>query len=169
METGNRKPGERRFRARRLALQISLGATFLWVAGCATSAKPVLNPPLPPPPPPAPQISQPAPKPKPHAAVASWYGPGLDGHKTATGETFNKNALTAASPTLPLGSHVTVTNPKNGKSVTVKINDRGPVPPGRSLDLSERAAKEIGIKHSGKAHVLVTKATPVAESTPESD
>jgi rare lipoprotein A len=93
-----------------------------------------------------------------HIAKASWYGPGLVGKKTTSGEPYNPNALTAASKTLPLGSVVKVTNPENGKSVKVRINDRGPFVPGRSLDLSKRAAEKIGIVHRGVAQVKVSKA-----------
>src|ERR1700744_1131957 len=67
-----------------------------------------------------------APQPKAKVVKASWYGPGLNGHVTSTGETFNDNKLTAASTTLPLGSVVKVTNPHNGKSVDVRVNDCGP-------------------------------------------
>jgi len=91
---------------------------------------------------------------------ASWYGPGLAGHKTTSGEVFNPGALTAASKTLPIGAVVKVTNPQNGKSVNVRINDRGPFAPGRSLDLSRRAAEQIGIIHKGVARVTVTRAAP---------
>jgi rare lipoprotein A (peptidoglycan hydrolase) len=93
---------------------------------------------------------------------ASWYGPGFAGHKTSTGERFDPNQLTAASKTLPLGSVVAVTNPENGRSVKVRINDCGPYVRGRSLDLSHRAAQKIGITHAGVARVEVTKiATPI--------
>ena len=77
------------------------------------------------------------------------------GHITASGERYDPHALTAASKTLPLGSTVLVTNPKTGKSVTVRINDRGPYVRGRSLDLSKRAAEEIGITDKGVARVTV--------------
>jgi rare lipoprotein A len=90
-------------------------------------------------------------------AKASWYGPGLAGKKTTTGEIYNPRALTAASKTLPLGSVVKVMNPQNGKSVTVRINDRGPFVRGRSLDLSQRAAEKIGIIRKGVARVKVSK------------
>jgi rare lipoprotein A len=79
------------------------------------------------------------------------------GHITASGERFDPHALTAASKTLPLGSKVEVTNPKTGKSVTVRINDRGPYVHGRSLDLSKRAAEEIGITDKGVARVKVRR------------
>ena len=91
---------------------------------------------------------------------ASWYGPGLAGRRTFSGETFNPRALTAASRTLPIGSVVKVTNPRNGKSVNVKVNDRGPFVTGRGLDLSRRAAEKIGIIHEGVAAVEVTPTIP---------
>ena len=96
--------------------------------------------------------------PPPSAKVvkASWYGPGLNGHVTSTGEKFNANNLTAASTTLPLGSVVKGTNPDNGHSVRVRINDCGPYVHGRSLDLSKGAAEKIGITHDGVVHVKVT-------------
>jgi rare lipoprotein A (peptidoglycan hydrolase) len=95
--------------------------------------------------------------PQPHAKIvkASWYGPGLNGHVTSTGERFNDNSLTAASTNLPLGSVVKVTNLHNGKSVDVRVNDCGPYVHGRSLDLTKRAAQKIGITHEGVAHVKV--------------
>src|SRR5262245_50238449 len=74
---------------------------------------------------------------------ASWYGPGFHGRATASGERFKQDALTAAHPTLPLGTEAKVTNVKTGQSVTVKINDRGPHVPGRHLDLSKAAAQRI--------------------------
>jgi rare lipoprotein A len=91
--------------------------------------------------------------------VASWYGRGFAGHRTSSGERFDPNALTAASKTLPLGSHVKVTNPSTGKSVVVRINDRGPHGRGRSLDLSRRAAEEIGMRRTGVARVRVASMT----------
>lgn len=77
------------------------------------------------------------------ADTASWYGPGFHGKRTASGERYNMYALTAAHKTLPFGSVVRVTNTKNGKSVTVKINDRGPFKPGRVIDLSKAANQAI--------------------------
>src|SRR5882757_2185446 len=91
--------------------------------------------------------------------VASWYGPGFDGKRTSSGERFDANSLTAASKTLPLGSHIKVTNPTTGKSVVVRINDRGPHRRGRTLDLSKRAAQEIGITKKGVARVRVASLT----------
>ncbi|MGA7873553.1 MAG: septal ring lytic transglycosylase RlpA family protein [Candidatus Binatus sp.] len=95
--------------------------------------------------------------------VASWYGPGFAGRPTSTGEIYNPEGLTAASTTLPLGSHVRVTNPDTGRSVVVRINDRGPFVCGRSLDLSHGAAREIGLTGKGVGRVQVT---PTARSTP---
>ena len=95
--------------------------------------------------------------------VASWYGPGFAGRRTSTGETYNPEGLTAASKTLPLGSHVRVLNPDTGRSVVVRINDRGPFVRGRSLDLSHGAAQQIGLTGKGVGRVQVT---PTATSTP---
>jgi rare lipoprotein A (peptidoglycan hydrolase) len=87
---------------------------------------------------------------------ASYYGPGFHGKKTATGEKFDQNDLTAAHPSLPLGTKATVTNLENGNSVDVKINDRGPYVKGRDIDLSKGAAKELGIgKKEGVAPVKI--------------
>jgi rare lipoprotein A len=97
------------------------------------------------------------------AQVASWYGPGFAGRRTSSGEIYNPEGLTAASKTLPLGSHVRVMNPDTGKSVVVRINDRGPFVRGRSLDLSHGAAKQIGLTSKGVGRVQVT---PTATSTP---
>jgi rare lipoprotein A len=87
--------------------------------------------------------------------LASWYGPGFNGRRTANGETFNQNELSAASKTLPLGSRVRVTNPANGRSVVVRINDRGPYVGRRQLDLSRRAAQQLGMVRRGTARVRV--------------
>lgn len=95
-----------------------------------------------------------------HTAVftASYYGlnDGFDGKKAANGGIFNKDALTAAHKTLPFGTILKVTYPKTGKSVTVRINDRGPYIPGRDLDLSYGAAKKIGLVEHGIGQVKVT-------------
>lgn len=94
----------------------------------------------------------------PGVEMASWYGPGFQGHPTSSGERFNENGLTAASKTLALGSRVRVINPANGRSVEVRINDRGPFVRGRSLDLSKRAAQRLGMAGSGVAPVVVASA-----------
>ena len=97
---------------------------------------------------------------------ASWYGNGFHGRKTASGERYNMNALTAAHRTLPLGTMVRVTNTRNGKSVNVRVNDRGPFHGNRVLDLSRAAASQLGFIHSGTAPVRIeivgrgTKAAP---------
>ncbi len=79
-----------------------------------------------------------------NAELASWYGPGFHGKRTANGEIFNKYGYTAAHRSLPFGTRVRVSY--NGKSVIVRINDRGPFIKGRSIDLSEAAAEKIGCK-----------------------
>ncbi len=76
---------------------------------------------------------------------ASWYGPGFHGKRTANGERFNADGLTAAHRSLPFGTRVRVTNRTNGRSVVVRINDRGPFVGGRSIDLSRGAARAIGM------------------------
>ncbi len=87
--------------------------------------------------------------------IASWYGPGFHGRKTANGERFNQGAMTAAHKKLPFHTWVKVINRDNDKSVIVRINDRGPFKPGRIIDLSKRAAKEIGMIGSGTAKVII--------------
>jgi rare lipoprotein A len=87
--------------------------------------------------------------------VASWYGPGFHGRRTANGERFNQHALTAAHRSLPFGTQVKVTNLNNGRSVVVRINDRGPFSKGRIIDLSKGAAKAIGVFNSGVAPVAI--------------
>jgi len=85
---------------------------------------------------------------------ASYYGKGFHGRKTANGEIFNKNGLTAAHKTLPFNTRLRVTH--NGKSVIVRINDRGPFIKGRSIDLSEGAAKQIGMYVKGVGKICYT-------------
>lgn len=87
--------------------------------------------------------------------IASWYGPGFHGKPTANGETFDQNALTAAHRTLPMPSMVRVTNLDNGRSIKVRINDRGPFKTGRIIDLSRRAADLLGFRRKGTAKVRV--------------
>lgn len=86
---------------------------------------------------------------------ASWYGPGFHGRRTASGERFNTHALTAAHRSLPFGSRIQVTNERTGRSVVVRINDRGPFAKGRVIDLSKAAAQAVGI--SGVGRVTLTK------------
>ncbi len=85
--------------------------------------------------------------------VASYYGKRFHGRLTANGERFNMNAMTAAHKTLPFGTRLRVTNLANGRSVTVRINDRGPYIAGRTIDLSRGAAAKIGMIHRGHARV----------------
>lgn len=88
--------------------------------------------------------------------IASFYGDKHQGRKTASGELYDKNQLTAAHKTLPFGTRVKVTNLANGKFVLVKINDRGPFIKGRIIDLSVRAAKLIKVNGIAKVNVEVT-------------
>lgn len=76
---------------------------------------------------------------------ASWYGPGFQGRRTASGEIFNTDAMTAAHRTLPFGTRVRVTSRSTGRSIVVRINDRGPFVRGRIIDLSKASAQAIGI------------------------
>ena len=89
------------------------------------------------------------------AGMASWYGSAFQGRRTASGERFDMNQLTAAHKTLPLGTVVQVRNPLNGKTVDVTINDRGPFIKGRVIDLSYRAALALGIVQAGRLPVEV--------------
>lgn len=89
------------------------------------------------------------------SGVASWYGKKFHGRKTASGERYNQNALTAAHKTLPFGTRVRVTNLENKKSVSVIINDRGPFVRGRIIDVSHAAAKKLEMLDSGTAHVRI--------------
>lgn len=86
---------------------------------------------------------------------ASWYGERFRGRSTASGEPFNPDDLTAAHKTLPFGTRVRVVVPKTGRSVVVRINDRGPFVHGRVIDLSRAAAERVGIKRLGVARVRV--------------
>lgn len=109
--------------------------------------------------------------------VASWYGPGFHGRQTANGEIYNMYALTAAHKTLPLGTRVRIRSFDTGKTVDVRINDRGPYVDGRVIDLSLRAAQKLGITEQGLDRVEVrilslgqnrrakTKAVILAKST----
>lgn len=90
--------------------------------------------------------------------IASWYGPGFHGRKTASGERFDMGELTAAHKTLPFGTRVLVHNPRNGKQVVVRINDRGPFVAGRVIDLSKAAAAALGFKGRGHDTVVLREA-----------
>lgn len=88
--------------------------------------------------------------------IASWYGPTFYGKRTANGEMYDGNQLTAAHRTLPMPVNVRVTNLQNGKSIIVRVNDRGPYSRGRIIDLSKRAAELLDVVQSGTARVRVT-------------
>jgi rare lipoprotein A (peptidoglycan hydrolase) len=92
---------------------------------------------------------------QPRIITASWYGPHFHGHRTSNGEIFSQYRLTAASRTLPMNSMVKVTNLDNGKSVVVRINDRGPYVGNRAIDLSRAAARKIGLTHKGTGTVKI--------------
>ena len=132
--------------------------SLLLVASCATrqeTPQPAPVPavaPLPPPAPPPRTSAQPS-----RTVRASYQGATEIGRRTASGEQYDPDELTAASKTFPIGSLVEVTNPATGKSVTVRINDRGPHVRGRSLDLSQRAAEELGITGRGVARLKVRR------------
>jgi rare lipoprotein A len=124
------------------------------LASCAEQAPP---PPeviaLPPPPP----VVQPLPE-QPfftQAGTASWYGGAHHGRKTASGERFNANALTAAHRALKMGTVLRITNLENGRTTTVRVNDRGPYVNGRVIDVSAAAARELGMRHNGLARVRI--------------
>jgi rare lipoprotein A (peptidoglycan hydrolase) len=87
--------------------------------------------------------------------VASWYGPGFNGHRTSSGEIYNQEDLTAASTLYPLGSRVMVTNLSNDRAVEVRINDHGPYVKGRKIDLSKKAARMVGMIGPGTAPVRI--------------
>lgn len=88
---------------------------------------------------------------------ASWYGPGFHGKKAASGEVFNQNAMTAAHRSLPFGTVVKVIDQRTGKSVKVKINDRGPFHKGRIIDLSKAAATKLGFRNAGVTRVCIER------------
>lgn len=96
--------------------------------------------------------------------TASWYGKKFHGRKTANGEIYNMYAITAAHKTLPLGTYVRVTNLYNGKTVNVRINDRGPFVRGRIIDLSYEAAKQLGIVVQGTAPVEIVALGSIKET-----
>ena len=154
-----------------LGLRLALVATCLLMAGCASAppAKPVVA------------VIPPAEKVSPEGlykvgqpyqidgiwyypsenysyreeGVASWYGADFHGKRTANGETFDMNSISAAHPTLPMPSQVKVTNLDNGRELTVRVNDRGPFKSNRIIDMSRRAAQVLGFDQAGTARVRV--------------
>jgi rare lipoprotein A len=165
------EPGPRLVQALIRPRALASWAVALFLTGCATGPA-LVN--VPPPETPAPQPAPaPAPKVAPRSAetgTASWYGKAHDGRPTASGETYDMHAFTAAHRSLPLGTRVLVTNVKNGRSVEVRINDRGPFARGRILDLSYAAALELGSLSDGafrvKLRVLEEPAGARAGSSP---
>jgi rare lipoprotein A len=127
---------EKALRYRLVWIQVGIAGLLIWMVGCAKP--PVKGPPA-------------------YEAVglASYYGKKFHGRKTANGERFNMYALTAAHKRLPFGTRVRVTHLKNGRSVAVRINDRGPFVRGRIIDLSYGAAKKLGMVTLGVARVRI--------------
>jgi rare lipoprotein A len=89
--------------------------------------------------------------------VASWYGPSFHGRKTASGQVYDQDRMTAAHKTLPFGTKLRVTNLRNGRSVLVTVTDRGPYVRNRELDVSRGAARRLGLIQPGTAPVLIEK------------
>jgi len=98
--------------------------------------------------------------------IASWYGREFEGRPTASGEIFDASQLTAAHPSLPFGTMLVVTNQHNKKSVTVRVNDRGPFVPARIIDVSRAAAEQLDMIVTGTAPVTVESLNKIAISTP---
>ena len=174
----------------RRAVRLSFAAGLALTAAACSSTRP------PPPPPPPPAVTVPPnagvykigqpyqvdnvwyyPREQPdydETGIASWYGPTFYGHHTANGEMYDGNALTAAHQTLPMPVNVRVTNLDNGKSLVVRVNDRGPYARGRIIDLSKRAAELLDVVETGTARVRVTyigradiNGAPPQETPPE--
>jgi rare lipoprotein A len=169
---------------------------LLFLAGCSSQpyrTQPL--PPLPPMPPPGDiaAIPEPVPKAEPRSAkgnppfytvlgkryfvmdkaegyfergVASWYGPGFHAAATSNGERYDMYAMTAAHKTLPLPAYVQVTNLRNGRSVVVRVNDRGPFKDGRIIDLSYTAASKLDMLKDGTTFVEVRALTPEQKAAP---
>ena len=95
---------------------------------------------------------------------ASWYGRQFHGHLTASGERYDMNALTAAHRTLPIPSYARVTNTKNGKSVIVRVNDRGPFHGSRVMDVPKAAAQKLGFISRGTTHIKIEQVLPGSET-----
>ena len=98
--------------------------------------------------------------------TASWYGPGFHGRATASGERFDQNKLSAAHRTLPLNTPIRVTNLENGRSIALVVNDRGPYVPGRVLDVSKAAARELGMVEDGIVTVRIEPLTEPSDTNP---
>lgn len=107
-------------------------------------------------------VSSPGSGPSVQDGIASWYGREFQGYRTASGERFDPNAMTAAHRTLPLGSYARVTVTSSSRSVIVRINDRGPFVRNRIVDLSYAAARALGIAGRGSARVTIAPARPLS-------
>ena len=101
--------------------------------------------------------------------IASWYGNEFDGRPTASGEIFNSTLLTAAHPTLPFGTILTVTNKQNNRQVTVRVNDRGPFVSARIVDLSKAAAEVLDMLSTGTAPVLLERSSSQSVAVSETN
>lgn len=123
-------------RLRKSLTKAGLACLILIAVGCATTAKRGAA--------------------LPGQGIASWYGKNFQGHKTASGEKFDMHQLTAAHRTLPFGTLVKVRDVATGKTVTVRINDRGPFAKSRIIDLSYEAARQLGILGKGEAEVEIS-------------
>jgi len=143
--------------ARQLLVVVGIGGLMLpvLVAGCTLLIDRRERPPSPMMPQPLEKVAIPEGPKVEQVGNASWYGSAQDGKETANGEAFDPNALTAAHPTLPMGTEAVVTNLKTGKSVTVRINDRGPYKKNRKIDLSRAAAQQIGMGKQGVTKVKI--------------
>lgn len=125
-----------------------LGVVLCVLAGCSTPPDRVR---------PSPDAAAPGESPRAELGrgKASWYGPGFQGKRTASGERFDMNALTAAHRTLAFGTRVLVRNTRNGREVVVRITDRGPHVRDRIIDLSKAAAAALGMLQDGEAPVVL--------------
>lgn len=130
--------------AKKIQIAVLLGVFIALLTGCATSRSVTRAP--------GEAMSRDF---SPQEGLASWYGPGFHGRKTASGERFNSKDLTCAHRTLPFGSKLKVTNLGNGHEVIVKVNDRGPFVRPRIIDLSFGAAKLLEFVHEGTALVRI--------------
>lgn len=125
--------------------RVSAIAPLLFVAACNTTAS---NDPAS-----TGSISQAALGKELQRGTASWYGPGFHGRRTASGERFNSSDMTAAHPSLPFGTRLRVVNESNGRSVVVRINDRGPYAHRRIIDLAKGPAQALGLTSTGVGYV----------------
>jgi rare lipoprotein A len=117
--------------------------------------------------PPAAEPSQPRPPPAPiYSGLASYYHAAFHGRRTASGEAFNQNALTAAHRTLPFGTLVRVINLRNQRSVIVRVNDRGPLQKNRVIDVTPKAARELGFLGRGMTQVKIEVVPPSEVADP---